>query len=246
MFEKQPPQKLRHAAIAEHLRAAIQAGHFNVGDSLPSELDLAAHYKTSRHSIRVALEKLEGMGLIRRRKKAGTRVLSQMPMSNFQLSYASMDDLTNFGAQHSRVVQEVKTISASASLAQLLGCPVLDAWLCISSLRLDKSAEPIGWTNVYVSPFFGGLEDLIKARPEILVSTLLEEHYAQSIASVEQTVCAVMLSAQMAKRLHVQPESAGLRVIRRYLDAKGRAVEISVSFHPAERFSMSTELKRTA
>ena len=238
--------KFRPPSIADHLRTAIQTGHFNVGDNLPTELALAAHYQTSRHSIRVALQLLSEQGLIGRRKKAGTRVLSNLSSSNFQLSYASMDDLTSFGAQHSRVVQEVKTISSSPNLANLLDCPVLQAWLCISSLRLDKNAEPIGWTDVYVSPFHGGLEDRVKAQPEVLVSTLLEAHYQQSIGTVEQTVCAVILSSQMAKRLHVLPESAGLRVIRRYLDAAGCAVEISVSFHPAERFSMSTRLKRTA
>jgi GntR family transcriptional regulator len=97
---------------------------------------------------------------------------------------------------------------------------------------------------VYVSPFHSGLEDRVKAQPEVLVSTLLTQHYQQAIEMVEQTVCATNLSVTMAKRLHVQAQSAGLRVIRRYLDAAGSAVEISVSHHPAERFSIKTEMKR--
>jgi DNA-binding GntR family transcriptional regulator len=213
---------------------------------LPTELELAAHYKTSRHSIRAALLALAQQGLIGRRKHAGTRVLASTPSHNFQMSYASIDGLASFGATNLRVLQEVKTISASPSLAALLDCPVLKAWLCISSLRVDEGSDPIGWTDIYVSPFHGGLEDRVKAQPQVLICTLLERHYQQSIATIQQIACAVTLSSQMAKRLNVQPGAAGLRVIRRYLDANGEAVEISVSFHPAERFSISTRLLRTA
>ena len=238
--------KFRHPAISDHLRTAIQTGHFNVGSSLPTELELTAHYQTSRHSIRAALQTLQEQGFIGRRKKAGTRVLASTPSHNFQMSYASIDGLASFGATNLRVLQEVKTISASPNLASLLNCPVLHAWLCISSLRVDESNDPIGWTNIYVSPFHGGLEDRVRAQPQVLVCTLLERHYQQSIATIQQIACAVTLSGQIAKRLKVQSGAAGLRVIRRYLDASGAAVEISVSFHPAERFSISTQLKRTA
>ena len=238
--------KFRHSAISDHLRTAIQAGHFSVGDNLPTELELTAHYQTSRHSVRAALQTLQEQGLIGRRKKAGTRVLASTPSHNFQMSYASIDGLASFGATNLRVLQEVRTISASPSLASLLDCPVLHAWLCISSLRVDESSDPIGWTDIYVSPFHGGLEDRVKAQPQVLVCTLLERHYQQSIATIQQIACAVTLSSQLAKRLKVQSGAAGLRVIRRYLDASGEAVETSVSFHPAERFSISTQLKRTA
>lgn len=237
-------RKFRHPAIADHLRTAIQTGHFKVGDCLPTELELAMHYKTSRHSIRAALLLLSQQGLIARRKNAGTHVLSSTPSANFQMSYASMDDLASFGAAHSRVVQDISTISASPGLAALLACPVLQAWMCISSLRLDQNVEPIGWTDVYVSPFHSGLDDRVRAQPQVLVSTLLEMHYQQSIATVQQTVCAVTLANPIAKRLKVQAASPGLRVIRRYLNASGEAVEISVSFHPAEKFSIRTQLNR--
>jgi DNA-binding GntR family transcriptional regulator len=49
----------------------------------------------------------------------------------------------------------------------------------------------------------------------------------------------------MAKRLSVKAGTAALEIVRRYLDASGATFEVSVSVHPAERFSVSMRLKRS-
>ena len=114
--------KPRFSDIAAHLREAIRTGHFAVGSVLPTELELCSHYNTSRHTIRAALTELQQLGLVSRRKNAGTRVESAQPTSGFQQSLASMDDLVQFGASHSRAVLQVAEITVSAAVAHLLGC----------------------------------------------------------------------------------------------------------------------------
>lgn len=48
----------------------------------------------------------------------------------------------------------------------------------------------------------------------------------------------------MAAELKADAGSAALKVTRRYLDAKDEVFEISVSIHPADRFTFAMELSR--
>lgn len=245
--------KPRFADIAAHLREAIRTGHFAVGSVLPNELALCRHYNTSRHTIRAALSELQQLGLVSRRKNAGTRVESAQPTSGFQQSLASMDDLVQFGASHSRAVLQSAEVTANAALAQLLGCDEGARWLRITSLRLKSTTakdsgqtQAIGLTEVYVLPRFEGLEALVRQSPDVLVSSLLESHFGEHIAEVTQDLCAAGLPASVAQKLEVEPQSPGLRIIRRYINAHSQVVEISVTHHPAERFAMRTRLVRSA
>lgn len=239
--------KPHFSAIANHLKEAITSGHFPVGMVLPTELELRDHYKTSRHTVRMALQELQHLGLVSRRKNVGTRVESATPQAGFQQSLASVEDLVQFGATHVRVVRESETIEARGALARLLDCDEGSPWLRISSMRMDESApeQPICWTDVYVDPTYSDLVDLARDAPETLLSTLIEQHYGRRVAEIVQHVKALEVSAAMAQRLGVDAGSAALQIVRRYIDANGDALEITVTTHPAERFSLTMRLLRT-
>ena len=64
----------RNAAVTKALIAGISNGTWPVGSNLPGETELAEAFQVSRGTVRVALDKLQGLGLISRRKRAGTRV----------------------------------------------------------------------------------------------------------------------------------------------------------------------------
>jgi len=240
--------KPRFADITRHLKEGITSGHYPVGTLLPTELELRDHYRTSRHTVRMALQELQQMGLVSRRKNVGTRVESATPQAGFQQALASVEDLVQFGATHVRTVREVETLEAKGSLARLLGCDEGTRWLRISSLRLEQGVDevPIGWTDVYVDPAYTGLADLVREAPETLVSTLIEQHYGRRVVEIVQQVQAVDLSAALARRLRAETGTAALQIVRRYLDAEGNAIEITVTTHPAERFSLTMRLQRAA
>jgi GntR family transcriptional regulator len=259
--------KLRFSDIARHLRESIRTGDFAIGSVLPTELELSAHYQTSRHTIRAALQELQQLGLVSRRKNAGTRVESVTPTAGFQQSLASINDLVHFGATHSRVQQQIDTVTASAELACLLDCAEGTPWLRIASLRFETDASgtrakspvpqpgapahtlqgyPIGSAEIYIAPRYAGLEARVRASPDTLVSTVLETYYGEHIKEVVQDLCAVPLPDAAARRLGVELDAPGLRIVRRYFNLTGEVVEVSITYHPAERFSLQTRLTRSA
>ncbi|WP_066457169.1 GntR family transcriptional regulator [Castellaniella caeni] len=239
--------KHHYIRLAQHLTESITQGSYPLGSLLPTEMQLCELYGTSRHTVRAALNELQQLGLVSRRKNVGTRVVATEIRTGFRPTLASLDDLVQFGAEHTRVVQSAEPVEASGELARLLACQPGERWLRIASLRLQDSKRtlPIGWTDVYIAPSYAEIIDEVRAQPDMLISTLIERRYGRRIAEIHQEICACTLQdAAMAQALQLPVGSAALKIVRHYLDAAGQVFEVSVTIHPAERFSVSLQLKR--
>jgi len=189
---------------------------------------------------------VQELGPVPRRKKAGTRVEAASASSGYRPPLASIEGLIQFGAAHMRVVREIDDIVADRALAKELGCAPGRRWLRISSLRLngEPNAAPIGWTDVYVDAAYSELRDIVRERPEELISSLLESRYGRRIAEIRQDVQAVLVPERLASELEAEAGAPALKIVRRYLDSAGEVFEISITIHPADRFTFSIRLQR--
>ena len=236
----------RYAQVARDLAEGIRSGRFPVGSLLPTEFELCDQYGTSRHTVRSALKELQELGLVSRRKKAGTRVEAVTATSGYRQSLASVEDLVQFGSAHVRVVREIQDVVADRALAKELGCAPGSRWLRISSLRLngEPDAAPIGWTDVYVDAAYAELRDIVHECPDVLISSLIESRFGRRIAEIRQEIQAVLLPVKLAEELGAEAGTAALKIIRRYVDHAGETFEITVTIHPAERFAFMIRLQR--
>jgi len=237
----------KQAELTRDLAEGIASGRFPVGSLLPTEFELCDRYGASRYTVRMALQELQDLGLISRRKNVGTRVEAMKPVSGFTQSIATVDELAQFGAAHVRVVHSVGEVVADLLLAKEMGCAGGTRWQRISSLRMDggKKRRPLCWTDVYIDPSFADIADLVRASPETLISSLIETRYGRRIVRIRQEVRAVSLSPALAELLEADAGSPALQLVRHYLDAAGEAFEISVTTHPADRFTFSMQMERS-
>ncbi len=235
--------------ITRLLLDGIATGRFPVGTLLPTEFELCEQFKASRYTIRAVLQELQQLGLVSRRKNVGTRVEAAKPKAVFRPTLASVEDLVQFGTEHLRAVQAVKEVAVSAEIAGEIGCATGARWLRISSVRMDggKDAPPMGWTDVYIDPAYAEIGDMVRASPGTLVSSLIESRYGRQIAEIHQDVRAATLTdTRIAKALRLDVGDAVLKIVRRYRDAEGEMFEASVTVHPADGFSVSMRLTRSA
>lgn len=236
-----------YAQVARDLTEGIASGRFPVGSVLPTEFELCDLYGASRHTVRAAIKELQDLGLVSRRKKLGTRVEAATPHAGgYRPSLATLEDLIQFGETHRRSVQEIAEIVTDRALAKTLGCAVGRRWLRISSLRLngkDRSA-PVGWTDVYLDEAYAELRQAIEDSSDTLISTLIETRYGRRITEIRQEIEGIIVPDELVERLRVAKGSPCLRIIRSYLDGAGSCFEISVSTHPADRFTISMRLRR--
>lgn len=232
--------------LAQNLQNAIKKGQFPVGSVFPTELELAEQYSTSRYTVRAAIAELEAVGMVSRRKKAGTKVESATPNAGYKQTVSSVEDLTEFGEKHARVIYSNEKIVANKKLAEELGCSVGKEWLKLCSLRYsDKNPdEPMGLTEIYIDASYKKIPKLAKDNPSILISHLIESEYGRGIAEIKQDVFAILLNEEFAKLLQAKAKSPALKIVRSYIDTANEAFQITVTTHPADRYSASTRLRR--
>lgn len=244
MFEHIRPA---HGEISRELADRIQSGRYEVGSLLPTEFELCEQFGASRHSVRRALQSLQDLGLISRRKNVGTRVESRQPAPGFIQSVATVDELAQYGAAHGRTMRRIDRVTADAALAMQLGCARGTKWLRFSSVRREGGprSRPIGWSDVYVDPVFDGIADRVRESPQVLISALIETHYGRRIQRILQDIHATVVPPGLADELAADAGSPALRIVRRYLDERDQAFEVSVTIHPADRFTFSTVLNRS-
>lgn len=242
-MERQP----LYARIADQLSQDIASGRYAVGTVLPTEPDLAAMLNVSRSTVRAALSSLESRKLVSRKKNVGTRVESDKPQAGYGANLESLSDLIQWAQECERSVQRTDRIKMSQEMATELGCEPGSRWLLVESLRLDptRHKSAVSVTSAYIDERYASILPTIEQRPSALMSELLEEVFGLDLATVEQEVLGWKLTPSQAKQLRAETDAAALKVLRRYLNRDHQPVLMTVSIHPADRFSIKTTLTRT-
>lgn len=81
----------RYIEIRDDLQAKIASGWYQPGEILPTEVELAEAYGVSRPTMRHALQLLDDVGLLERRRHRGTMVLEPKIEQRFALRIRSFE-----------------------------------------------------------------------------------------------------------------------------------------------------------
>jgi GntR family transcriptional regulator len=240
----------RYAQIARALTKAITDGRYPLGSLLPNEFALAEQFAVSRSTIRAAMRELQASGIVSRKRNAGTKVEALSPPRSgggFTQSLGSIEAVQQFGVETERQVQRVADVVADEPLARALGCQPGRRWLRISSLRLipgDPTKTPICWTDVYIDDAFAReVRSRMSAHGDIF-GTLVEKISGRRFSEIRQDISAVGVSKDLAEPLKVAPGAHALSIRRQYLFSSNDMAEVSLSVHPADRYSYSMRLTR--
>ena len=234
----------RYQEVARELIASIRHGSYQIGDLLPTEIQLAREFRVSRATMREALRKLREAGLISRTRHVGTRVIARVPADDYRQPTNSIRDLLEY-AENTRVETfATKRILCEPLLARELESRVGRTWLRIDSLRrIPETSHPICMTTSYLD---GRLPNLEKHLENIAgpISAMLEGVYGLRIVRIEQSIQAIALGRREAKRLESDVGSPALLATRRYYADNARLIELSRAIHPSDRFTYTTTLVR--
>ncbi|RZN35812.1 GntR family transcriptional regulator [Bradyrhizobium sp. Leo121] len=240
----------RYAYVARLLTEAIAGGRHPIGSVLPNEFELAEQFAVSRSTVRAAMRELQASGLVSRKRNAGTRVEALTPQRSgggFTQALESIEAVQRFGVETERHVQRVAEVVADDALARDLGCQPGRRWLRISSLRMipgDATKTPICWTDVHIDDAFARE---VRSRMEDhrdIFGTLVEKISGRRFSEIRQDIRAVGVSHDMAVPLKATPGAHALAIRRQYLFSSNEMAEVSLSIHPADRYSYTTRLMR--
>lgn len=237
----------RYAELAQMLMRDISQGVLPVGSTLPSEVELARQYNVSRTTVRSALALIEKLGLISRKRRAGTRVEASHPPPTYTRSLTNIEDLVQYAVETERHVRAIQEIVCDNELAADLECNPGQRWLQVRMLRIAPTAPrfPVCWTDVYLEPAIGAaIKDQVN-QSKGLICDIVARTCGRFVARVQQTIRAVKVPPWLARELNVEIDSAALAITRHYVDQTGIPFQITVSTHPAERFSYRLSLNHT-
>jgi len=236
-------QSPRYAQVAADLTHSVDTGWYAVGATLPSEAQLCKTYDISRFTAREALRRLEQAGLIERNRGRESRVIARRPPPAFVLSVQQEADVLRYAQETSvRLSRSKRKVSGKTMQELELGHDA--EWIHFSGVRRDVgSGQLIGTTNVYLKADYA---DAIKVDADVSAAIFDQVASAHGLAMshIDQVVSATVLPDLAARRLLCEPGEPALRIVRRFSAHETGLFEVSVSLHPATRFSYSIRLDR--
>lgn len=114
-------KKTLHKMIEDDIQKKIRENVYMVGETIPTEVELAKQYKVSRPTVRQAIHTLVNQGLLERKQKIGTIVKKSKFSQDMTHVIESFDDeMMKKGLKTSSKVLLFKTVKATEEIANNL------------------------------------------------------------------------------------------------------------------------------
>lgn len=237
---------MRTEQIAAELSREISTGQYPVGARFPSEQDLRERFQVGRHTVREALKLLSEQGLLGRRRKTGTFVLADTPVSPYVHSLRDLKALLDFAETNVLDIQHTGGVSADSKLLSGFDNLWQGRWFRAAGLRLRVAdGLPICWTELLVPDCFCPPREALLAAKKAMYEVTLA-HNGFRLEYVEQEVTATLLPDAMLPLLQVTGDASALLVKRRYVAHTGETFEISHSLYPASRYRIRSIIRQRA
>jgi GntR family transcriptional regulator len=202
--------------IEQNLRELILRGQLVLGETMPSEWELADLYGVSRLTVRKAVDNLTRQGWLIRRHGVGTFVdhPSITEISPSKLSFT--EQMRAIGRMPSSRLISLHVVAADVEVANMLKLEQGDPVVEIVRVRLADDVPILLETSYLSQKRFPGLENAT----ELTSSSLYEwlgTHYQTNVTVMDQTLEPVLLKEDQAQYLETQPGTpAMLSKVRAY------------------------------
>ncbi|MDQ0316883.1 GntR family transcriptional regulator [Amorphus orientalis] len=238
------PEGPRYARIRKILEDRLKDGFYPVGSLMPTEIELAAEFDTSRFTIREALRHLTEHGYVERRQGVGTRVISTRPVSSFYQSYGSLEELFQVAVDTWYVILGTTLEPLTAEVAERVGGLAGEEWYRVDGMRwTEPGGKPICYIQSYVPARFSEVVPSFAQHQGPLFS-LLESHAEGPIEEAVQEIRATEMPPEIGRLLGLRPGSWSLQILRRYVTEAGVLIA-SFNWHPADQMTYVMHIQRS-
>lgn len=183
--------------VARRLKSDINSRLYNVGDPLPSEIELASSYRVSRNTLRKALDLLVGEGIIHRKHGSGTYIQKKNFMAHVEHMNSFSEIAINNGKNVDSQIIKFELQTASQAIANELNLKQNDPVYYIKRVRfIEHKPAQLEETWLAVNRF-----------PDLTIS-----HMKQSKFSYIEKECNVRITGtfETFSPVFPTPEIAGI------------------------------------
>src|SRR5699024_3010446 len=143
-------------------------------------------------------------------------VRSRNPSTRYVFTFDSATDLLQYASNTRATVLSITEIRLDAALARELDRKTGEAWWRVATVRLSSQDEtPIASSEIIIPYKYGAVLDSLKEDKGPLFA-LIQQEMHEPISEIWQDISATTIGEEDARILQVAPQTAGLRIERRY------------------------------
>ena len=219
--------------VKDHVLGHILAGHWQVGDRIPSEHDLKDQFGVSRMTVHRAIRELTDEGYVSRTVGAGTFVADTRAIGS-SISIRDIADEAHAAGRRVRIhlVSRSRSRAGTGIAGRLrvapgapLFCATLVSWIDNVPIQLEER-----WVNASLAPDFDSL-DLERDRADVELMRLAPK------AFMAHEVAAVVPKGRERTLLALSPGEACLRLTST-LTLGDEVLSLADRYLPGSRFAL--------
>jgi GntR family transcriptional regulator len=208
-----PVFKPLYEQIKVFITQSLIAGEWKPGESIPSEIELAARFNVSQGTVRKAIDALAMENIVVRRQGKGTFVATHKEEQS-KLRFLRLTSADGQKQPLNNRMLSCKRLKATAEIAQLTGLKKGTAVIEIQRL-LSFADEPKILDYIIVqSKFFRGLNSSRISEHNGSLYSMYETVYGIPMVRAEEKLTAVAASDDQCQLLNVEPGFPLLKVER--------------------------------
>jgi len=223
---------------------SLQSGEWKPGESIPSEMDLAARYRVSQGTVRKAFDELASGHLLIRKQGKGTFVATH---AEHQVQYRFLKlvpdqgDLNTEGPAQREII-DCKRLRASAEIARALALRSGDTVLQVRRV-LSFSKVPTILEDLWLpGPPFKGLTAERLAGYNGPMYALFETEFGVRMVRAEEKIRAVLPDKAQRELLQLPPNTPLLSVERIAYTYNNTPMELRRGFYRTDTHHYRNDL----
>lgn len=189
----------KYLQIYDYLHGMIRRNKVELGDKLPTEMELTERFSVNRMTVRKALDKLVVEKMVVRKRGRGTYLLAKTPeefIYSLDITTGFFKDIRNYGLQPSSKTLKVEVVEANERIASFLD--LNQEMRAIFMLRVFyANDEPIMIEKNYMP--YSEFKDLMNMDLNGLRYPLLKEKFNVVPHHANQTLTAVLCDEEAKK-----------------------------------------------
>lgn len=229
--------------LTDDLLTKITTGDIKVGERFPPEADYASQLGVSRSTLRLAFNQLEVSGILKRRQRGGTEVISNKPMKRYDMISGNIYDVLSIGPNACLDVSDIQSVKAEdvEILANYQG--ISSHWLnCAGSRHIVDQQMPYTCTHVYVPERYSGFQIQVGDHFQSVFNEI-EKHYDVSVGIVKQSVSAISCPELPAKIMGLEEGVPVLTTFTEMEDTEGNILELVSNYFDPLRVNINSNVR---
>ncbi|MBZ0058980.1 MULTISPECIES: GntR family transcriptional regulator [unclassified Leclercia] len=237
------PHSLKYLDLFTLIKNKIDAGEWAENATIPTERELAERYKTSRTTVRKAIEHLRQKGYLHSEHGRGTFVLPELSRRSQRQLHGFTDDILARNGVPRQQILEFGFVPANEMLRHALQLSGNRPVLRIKRLRFDNTT-PMGiqtaWLPVDEAHAFTQ-EELLEAGS---LYKLLAQKMGLELLEAYETIGARQPSAAEASLLELSVNDVILTCSRVTLSVNRKPMEYVEMIYPASRYAYEIKITK--